>query len=258
MKLRLLPSSFENDGSASAKQHLTCLVVNERVAFDAGSLAMGATDADRAGVRDIVLSHAHLDHIAGLPLYLDDLFATLTEPVRIHACEEVIEVVERDIFNWSVYPRFSELANANGPVVEYVPFVNGREFRVGGLSVKPVSVNHKVPSSGFLITDGTAKVALTGDTSSMGEFWGELEKEDDLSVLLIECAFPNELSELAGMSYHLTPDSLGRELARFGRPGCKTYVLNIKPSYRDTVLREIHDLGIPDLEVLEVGRTYEW
>ena len=105
MKLRLLPSSFEHDGSASARQHLTCFIVNESVAFDAGSLAMGLSVEEGRKVRDIVLTHAHLDHVAGLPLFIDDHFATLAAPVRVHAAEEVIEVLERDIFNWSVYPR---------------------------------------------------------------------------------------------------------------------------------------------------------
>ena len=164
MKLRLLPSSFDSDGSASAKQHLTCFIVNDRVAFDAGSLAMGVSDIERRAVRDVVLTHAHLDHVAGLPLFLDDLFSTLTESVRVHASVEVIEVLERDIFNWSVYPRFSELQNSNGPVIEYVPFSNGIEFAAGGLKIRPISVNHKVPSSGFVISDDENRVAITGDT----------------------------------------------------------------------------------------------
>lgn len=257
VKLRLLPSSFDNDGSASARQHLTCFVVNDRVAFDAGSLAMGVTDRERETVRDVVLSHAHLDHTAGLPLFIDDLFATLTEPIRVHACREVIDVLERDLFNWSLYPRFSELRNSHGPVVEYVPFENGSEFDVGGLKVRPLSVNHKVPSSGFLVGDGKTKVAITGDTTAMDGFWSELGREI-LDAVLIECAFPNELSDLAGMSYHLTPSSLKTELERFGRPECPKYVINVKPNYRDRVIAEVEEMGIPNLEVLEVGRIYEW
>jgi len=114
VKLKLLPSSFEPDGAASQRQHLTCFLINGKVAVDAGSLAMAVTDEERASVRDIVITHAHLDHIAGLPLFLDDQFSELTEPVRIHATAEVVRVLERDVFNWSVYPRFSELENDHG------------------------------------------------------------------------------------------------------------------------------------------------
>lgn len=258
MKLRLLPSSFENDGSASAKQHLTCFVVNERVAIDAGSLAMGVSDRERSQIRDVILTHAHLDHIAGLPLFLDDLFSTLSEPVRIHASEEVIEVLERDVFNWSVYPRFSELTNSHGPILKYVPFRNGSEIRVGGLKVKPLAVNHKVPSSGFVIQDENCKVLLTGDTASLDDFWKETDPINDLDALLIECAFPDELGELADTSHHLTPSGLKRELDRFGHPECPKYVVNIKPTYRETVVREIMSLELVNVHILEVGHTYEW
>jgi cAMP phosphodiesterase len=257
VKLRLLPSSFDSDGSASAKQHLTCFIINDRVAFDAGSLAMGVTHREREAVRDVVLTHAHLDHIAGLPLFLDDQFASLDDPIRIHATNEVIEVLERDVFNWSVYPRFSALTNSNGPVVEYIPFANGAEFHVGGLSVTPISVNHKVPSSGFVVSDGTSRIAITGDTSAMETFWRELENTPQLDAILIECAFPNHLAGLAETSHHLTPKGLNLELQRFGRPECPKYVINIKPAYRDTVVSEVNGLEIENLQILEVGRVYE-
>lgn len=233
-------------------------MVNDRVAIDAGSLAMGASDLERSLIRDVVLTHAHLDHTAGLPLFLDDLFSTLEEPVRVYAAEEVIEVLERDVFNWSVYPRFSELVNSSGPVVEYVPFEKGTEIAIGGINVTPLAVNHKVPSFGFLIADNGRKVAMTGDTSAMDDFWGALERTADLDALLIECAFPDELADLADMSHHLTPSGLKRELARFGRPECAKYVINIKPTYRELVIREIEALGLENVNIFEVGRTYEW
>ena len=77
MKVQLLPSTFDESGKASSRQHLPCFVIDDVVAIDAGSLAMACTDQQRANIRDIVLSHAHLDHIAGLPLFIDDLYSVL-------------------------------------------------------------------------------------------------------------------------------------------------------------------------------------
>ncbi|MBC7901156.1 MAG: 3',5'-cyclic-nucleotide phosphodiesterase [Saprospiraceae bacterium] len=258
MRLQLLPSTFEENGTASARQHLTSFVIDDCVAFDAGSLAMASSRVQKEQIRDIVLSHAHLDHIAGLPLFLDDLFASLTEPVRIYAEAEVVKVLERDIFNWSVYPRFSELTNANGSVMEYRCFEPGAEFKVRHLNVQTVSVNHKVPSSGFIVSDDSSKFALTGDTASMSEFWNVVNKIDDLSAVLVECAFPDELEELAHISHHLTPSSLQRELAKFKRGNCPIYVANLKPAYYEKTAAQIAALGIANLSLLEVGRIYEW
>lgn len=218
---------------------------------------MAVTAAERSAIKDIVITHAHLDHIAGLPLFIDDQFSELTEAVRIHATSEVIEILERDVFNWSVYPRFSELENRHGKVMEYRPFIQGDRFQVGELVFESLEVNHKVPCSGFIITDDSCSIAITGDTSSMDLFWGALSTRE-ISTLLIECAFPDELAELAEMSCHLTPRSLGAELKKFRGAKCGVYIINIKPSYRDSVLEQIRSLNLSGVADLEVGRTYEW
>ena len=128
MKIQLLPSTFDQQGRATQEQRLTCYLIDDCVAFDAGSIALAITDSQRDTVRDIIVTHPHLDHIATLPIYIDDLFGFLENPIRIHATEEVINLLERDVFNWTVYPRFSELKNDRGPVMEYVPFKTGVEF----------------------------------------------------------------------------------------------------------------------------------
>lgn len=258
MKLQLLPSSYDENGLASARQHLACFVVDDRVAIDAGSLALSASDIQRDQIREVVLTHAHLDHIAGLPLFLDDLFSVLDRPVRIHATEEVIHVLERDIFNWSIYPRFSELSNDNGAILEYVPFEAGSEFRAGHLNIRAINVNHHVPSVGFIISDGKKTFAMTGDTAGMDGFWEALNAGTAPDALLIECAFPDELADLAEVSHHLTPAKMQKELEKFAHSGSRIYVINLKPMFREKVIREIEALRINNLEILEVGKVYEW
>jgi cAMP phosphodiesterase len=257
MKIKLLPSSFESDGSASPRQHTTCFVIDDVVAIDAGSLAHAATDTHRKDLRDIIITHAHLDHIAGLPLFVDDLFATLTEPVRVHAAQEVIDVLERDIFNWSVYPRFSELTNDNGAVLEYSTLIPMAESKIRHLTLRPIEVNHKVPTCGFVVSDGRSTIAFTGDTAGTDVFWKELNGLAKLDALFIECAFPDELSELAEVSHHLTPKGLSAELGKFDDPGCRVFVINLKPMYRTRIIEQIKASDLSRVEVLEVGREYK-
>ncbi len=239
------------------RQHLACFVIDDCVAIDAGSLAMAANDIQRKQIRDVVLTHAHLDHIAGLPLFVDDLFATLEEPIRVHATEKVIKVLEKDIFNWDVYPSFSELENDWGNVLEYRKIKTDREFRVKHLQIKPLKVNHKVPAVGFIISDGRTKIAISGDTSEPKDFWQGVNEESDLDYLLVECAFPNELNELADASHHLTPKILKKEIGKF-QHDCPIFVINIKPMYHEKVITQIEDLQIENLDILKVGRVYDW
>lgn len=258
MKIQLLPSTFDENGCASARQHLACFVIDDCVAIDAGSLAMAATSEQKKMIRDVILTHAHLDHIAGLPLFIDDLFAKLKVPISVFATNDVIEVIERDIFNWDVYPNFAELTNQNGVVLKYSPFETGEHFAVKHLRVKSVKVNHKVPTVGFVISDDKTTFAISSDTSEMDGFWDVINAEKNLAALLIECAFPDELEELAQVSHHLTPKMLFNELQKFNCKNCPIYVINIKPTYFEEVVRQVEKLGIENLEIFQVGKIYEF
>jgi ribonuclease BN (tRNA processing enzyme) len=258
VKFQLLPSTFDENGSASPRQHLSCFIINDSVAIDAGSLAMGTSFEQKQKIRHVVLTHAHLDHIAGLPLFLDDLFATLTEPVKIYAERAVIEILERDIFNWDIYPRFSELSNENGAIMEYIAFERGREFCVGGLRFVAEGVNHKVPAVGFIVSDGKNSFAISSDTAEMDEFWQTVNKAKNLNALLIECAFPDEFEELARVSHHLTPKILQSEIEKFEHTDCPIFAINLKPMYRDEIVAQIQKLNIKNLTVLDVGKIYNW
>src|SRR5256885_763728 len=251
MKVQMLPSTINEDGRASARQHLMSMIIDDRVAIDAGSLAFSCSDLQRRQVRDIILTHTHLDHIAGLPLFIDDLFATLVEPVRVHAIKEVIEILERDIFNWSVYPRFSELKNDNGQVLEYREFESGGSFSAAHLTIKSVAVNHKVSASGYVVSDGDISIGITGDTAETDDIWTAFNSTPSLKAVFVECAFPNELSELAGVSNHLTPKTLESELAKLTNTECEVYVINMKPMYRDKVVGQL--TTVSRAKVLEVG-----
>jgi ribonuclease BN (tRNA processing enzyme) len=258
MKVQLLPSSIEPNGGASARQHLSCFVIDDLVAFDAGSLAFSCTPVQREQIRDIVISHVHLDHIAGLPLFIDDLFSTLTSPVRVYATQEMVNALERDVFNWTIYPRFSELKNATGPVLEYMTFKLGESFNVKHLTVNPIEVNHVQPSAGMIISDDTVSIGLTGDTANTDIIWERLNQAPDLSALLVECAFPDEMAELAEASHHLTPAKLAVELDKFFKEDVPIFVINIKPMFRAKVIEQIERLALRNVDILEVGRVYEF
>jgi cAMP phosphodiesterase len=233
-------------------------LIDDCVSLDAGSLAFSITSSQRDKIRNVVLSHAHLDHIAGLPLFIDDLYADLKEPVCVYALQEVVEILERDVFNWAVYPKFSELKNEFGEVLKYQVFEQGKTFAVAHLNFSPISVNHHVPTSGFVVSDSKSKIAFTSDTAEMGEFWNVVNSEENLDAILIECAFPNKLNELAKSSFHLTPQRLSVELDKFQPKAkkCPIFVINIKPMYFEEICQEINNLNIENLKIFEVGREY--
>lgn len=258
MKIQLLPSSFDSHGRATAAQRLTCFLIDDRVTVDAGSLGIALTEDQRRTVRDIIVTHPHMDHIASLPIFVDDLFAELEEPIRIYATQEVIDLLERDVFNDNVYPRFAQLSNQYGRVMEYVPFRPGEEFTIAHLKVTAVPVNHIVPTVGLLVSDGRKTVAFSSDTAETDAFWTLVNSVPHLDALLIEASFPNSMDRLAEASKHLTPATLKKELSKLNHNGIDILAVHLKPAYRETLIAELKGLGIPSLDVMEPGRLYEW
>ena len=258
MRISLLPSTFDAQGRATPEQRLSCFVIDDRVAIDAGSIALSLTDGQRSKVRDVVVTHPHMDHIATLPIFVDDLFGALEEPVRVHATGEVCEMLRRDVFNGTVYPPFHEFSNGRTRVLEYVPFEVGQEFRVAHLTFTAVPVNHIVPTVGLVFTDGRSTVAFSGDTAETEEFWLLVNRAPRLDALLIEASFPNFLHKLAVASGHLTPEMVGRELGKLSHNGHDVLAMHLKPSFRLQLIDELEALGYPHLSVMEPGRVYEW
>lgn len=258
MKIQLLPSTFDAQGVATLEQRLTCFLIDDCVAVDAGSIALALPNDRRSKVKDIIITHPHMDHIATLPIFIDDLYPSLQQPMHIYATEEVISLLERDVFNWNVYPRFSDLKNDYGPVMEYVPIPIGKEFQVAHLTVCAVPVNHIVPTVGLIVSDGQRSVAFSSDTAETDEFWKIVNQMKDLDVLLIEASFPDRMAKLAHVSRHFTPATLGQELQKLTHNGMDIMAVHLKPSYREEIIEQLNALNIPKLSVMEPGRVYEW
>jgi ribonuclease BN (tRNA processing enzyme) len=178
--------------------------------------------------------------------------------MRIYATAEVIELLERDVFNWNVYPRFSDLKNDYGPVMEYIPIPLGAPFQVAHLNVVAVPVNHIVPTVGLVVSDGQTSVAFSSDTAETDEFWKIVNEMKGLDALLIEASFPDRMAKLAHVSRHFTPASLGQELKKLTHNGMDIMAVHLKPSYREEIIEQLNALNIPKLGVMEPGRVYEW
>jgi ribonuclease BN (tRNA processing enzyme) len=258
VRVQLLPSTFDGQGRATLEQRLTCYLIDDCVAIDAGSIAIATTAAQREKVRDIVVTHPHMDHIASLPIFIDDLYPTLKKPVRVHATAEVIALLERDVFNWNVYPRFSELKNDFGPVMEYIPIPEGQEFKLAHLTARALPVNHIVPTVGLIVSDGKSTVAFSSDTAETEEFWNAINRIPRIDALLIEASFPNSMAKLAEVSRHFTPASLGQELRKLHHNGLDILAVHLKPAYRQMIIEQLSALNFPKLKVMEPGRTYTW
>ena len=254
MKVRVLGCHGSDqvcvENGVPVQRRTSCLLINGMVAVDSGGLASSLRLEEQYAIRHVLLSHLHFDHIQGLPSLADNRVGAVADPVEILSIAEVLDGLRAHIFNWKVYPNFFELPSVNLPVFRSRALAAGKESDVAGLRVTPIRVNHQVPTVGYLIREGNASLLYSGDTYETDEICKVAANEPTLKAVVIETSFPNEMSELARISYHLTPELFGREFRKIGRPDLPVYVFGMKPRVRQQIGRELDALGIAKLTML--------
>ena len=256
MRIRLLPSSA---GRQSQLQSLTSFIIDDRLAIDGGSIGFALTPGQIGSIRHIVVTHAHSDHTASLPVYVAEAFPLLEAPIVIYATREVVSVLRDCVFNDHVWPNFEkiQLGNGSGPGLEFREIEPRAAVNVGGIDVMLIPVNHIVPTVGVLAQNETAAVLFTSDTYTTDEIWNVAREAEQLKAVFVDVSYPNRLAELAAASKHLTPALLKTELAKLSRD-VEVYAVHIKPSNREDVLRELEELGDGRVSAAEIDRVYEW
>lgn len=239
-----------------AAQPWISYVINDQLAIDAGALPVGLTLQHQEQIRHVLLSHAHLDHTGGLPLFLDNVYSPGREAVVVHGLPETLDSLQRDLFNGRIWPDFVELTEQGYPFLKLVPFQADQPFRVEGLQITPLSISHVVPTVAFLVDDGTAAVAIISDTSEPETLWPALLQVEHLQAIYLECSFPNEHAELARITQHLH-SSRFLEAIRALPPTISVRAIHLKPRWQAVIQRELQAGGDPRVACLTAGLT-EW
>ena len=234
---------------------MTAFLVNDTLSMDAGWVSGALSLKDQVKVKDVLISHSHLDHTCSLPFLIDNNFSAPGFSLRIYAIPEVIASMKNHLFNNHTWPDFTCLPNDLTPVLKLVEIRPEEPFEVNGLTVRAVPVSHIVPTTGYILEDGTGAIAFSSDTGPTRRFWEVVNSVQRLRAVITETSFPNELQDLADVSGHLTPNTLDSELAKL-QLDVPVYLYGLKPKHLDTIERQLKALNRPELELLVQGKTY--
>jgi ribonuclease BN (tRNA processing enzyme) len=244
-------------GSDAPYQYLSTFLINEHVAIDAGALGLWGGPEQQAMVGHVFLTHAHLDHIASLPMFLENVYTETSEPVVVYGQEEVLAVLQTDIFNDRVYPDFIRISREYKPVLTLQPLTLFAPAAVCGLRITPVPVNHVVPTVAYLIADDESTIAVVTDSAPSEAVWAELRRASNLKAVFLEVAFPQSLEWLADLSKHLTTDTFVQEVKHLP-PGVRVYAIHLKAKHHAQILAELAAAALPQVSVCVPGRVYEF
>ena len=225
-------------GGIGSGRHTTCYLVDDDVLIDAGTGLTTLTLEQLEKIDHVFLTHAHLDHILGLPLLLDAVGDVRAMPLVVHALPEVLGVLEKHIFNWAIWPDFREIPSVDAPWVRFEPLDWGGSCEVAGRRFSPLPVDHVVPACALRVACASGSFVFSGDTTTSPELIAALNAIPDLRHLVIETSFENALADIARASKHHWPDSLAADLAGLAGEAA-IWITHLKPGNEDGIMTEL-------------------
>jgi cAMP phosphodiesterase len=250
MRITVLSSTVQ----ALKYQFLPSYLINDTLVIDAGSIGFAELGVQKQ-VQSVFLSHSHLDHIASLPIFLDNVYQPSPDCPTVYTSRAVIDALKQNFFNDTVWPDVDLLSRERTPFVRFVAIQDLEPVHVEGLAITPVLLNHCVPTFGFVVDDGTSAVALVSDTAPTIAIWQLVETNPRIKAVFLECAFPNNMAWLAKEAMHLTPSLFREELAKIGRQ-LPVVAIHITPAFYDAVVTELRDLELKSLRIGQPNDTF--
>jgi ribonuclease BN (tRNA processing enzyme) len=197
---------------------------DESLVLDAGTGMLSLTrlllDEPRESL-DILLSHAHLDHVVGLTFLLDTFAVTQLKAVRVWGQRVKLDAVREHLFTEHLFPLLP-------PSISFHPLDDiASPLRLaGGAEVTWFPLEHPGGSLGFRIYSAGKDLAYVTDTVARPNA-PYLSQIRNVDLLLHECYFTDEYQTLAEKTGH-TWLSAAAELVSHVRPG-KTGLIHLNP-----------------------------
>ncbi len=251
MKLHVLGCS----GGQLPGYYLSSFLVNDSLLIDAGSTTAVLGLKAQQKIKNILITHIHLDHVMALATMADNLYGKCSTPINVWGLDDVIAGLRESFFNDKVWPDFTRIAGdtQRSPVLRLCRLAEEEPMVIGDYAVTTVRVNHNVPGVAFFIENNRRTLLHVGDTGPTERVWSLARDNQKLCAVVLEASFPDRLQDVADASCHLTPQALAREIDKLGRPSVPILVTHLKPEYRKEILASLKRLKGNPLRALKDG-----
>jgi HD-GYP domain-containing protein (c-di-GMP phosphodiesterase class II)/ribonuclease BN (tRNA processing enzyme) len=243
-------------GSKAKDLNTTSFQIYKDIVVDAGNI-LNALGNEAKHINHIFLTHSHADHITDLPFIIETFFESRETPLTIYALEETIAVLKKHSFNDVIWPDFTKIKLLKNDTFSLIlkPIKINEITKIHNYSIKAIEANHISGACGFVIKKNHQGFIISGDTYINPYMWEEIEKDEDIKSLLIECSYPDKLQELAKITRHLTPELIAKELEKLTRKNLSVFYYHLKPSYQKDLLKDIkkHKLLAYNGKILKEG-----
>src|SRR5258706_4375166 len=237
MKIRVLGCS----GGIGGSLRTTSILVDGDILIDAGTGVGDLSLEQLAKIDHIFVSHSHLDHVTSIPFLVDTVCWMRKAPIAVYAVKEVLDILRAHLFNWKIWPDFTQIPDADNPFMAYREIKVGEAVELrGGRRFTPIPANHTVPAVGYGVDNGRNALVFSRDTSTNDALWKPVNRTPKLKYLIIETAFSNKERDIAMASRHLCPPMLAEELEKMqGMP--QVFITHLKPGEGALTMKEVSE-----------------
>jgi len=233
--------------------YTTAFLLNDHFLLDAGEIGELLRIEEQYNITDVLLTHAHLDHIAGLPFLGDIIFGRNQRSISIISIPEVIEALHQHVFNNQIWPDFTQLPAEGPPIFRLHSIPPEKNCSIGEFEVIPFPVCHTVPTVGYLVRENDKALLYSGDTGNIQQLIKIINRTKHIRAALIEISFPNRLKKLAEQTGHLIPASINKLLSEINR-SIPLWLFHMKPQYIKEITEECREVQ-GQVRILRQGET---
>ncbi len=241
-------------GGISPGFRATSYLIDGKLLIDAGSVAEGINIEEQVRIDNILISHAHLDHIKDLAFLSDNCFGLRDNPFEVYAHETVRHAIMTHLMNDTIWPDFTCLPSPKKPTIRFHAIRPEIDLQLGDYTVTPVRVNHPTDALGFIVEKKGISIVFTQDTGPTDRIWELASKKENLKAIFCEVSFPNALAQVAIDSQHHTPDSLEAEIPKMPE-NVPIFLGHLKPNFQVQLYKEIDALKNDRLNLLGSNDT---
>jgi len=234
MKMKVLGCS----GGIGGELRTTSFLVDHDTLIDAGTGVGDLSLTELSQIDHIFVTHSHMDHVTSIPFIADTVGWMRDRPITLHATNETLDVLKAHLFNWKLWPDFTQIPDPQRPVMRYEPMATGTPVGLNGRRITPLPANHVVPAVGFHLDSGHASLVFTGDTTTNDALWPVVNEIANLKYLIIETALSDREHDLAVTSKHLCPSLLAAELAKL-KHSPQVFITHLKPRESELIMQEV-------------------
>ncbi|GAB3227945.1 3',5'-cyclic-nucleotide phosphodiesterase [Hymenobacter seoulensis] len=236
-----------------------------------------AGEVVRNQIKAYLISHAHLDHVAGLLLNAPD-----DAPKSIYGLQNCLTTIQNDYFNWRAWPNFGDGGNLPALKKYQLRELEPQQeaaIENTAMSVQAFALSHGKPyqSAAFLVRSGRSYLLYLGDTGAdaveqsqnLRAVWQAVQslvKAYQLKAIFIEASYPNTQPEKQ-LFGHLTPALLMQEMAALGQltgptalRGLPVVITHSKPGNEAVIKKQLTEANKLQLKLVfpEQGRRLEF